>query len=251
MSALRINADTLFRAVTAHDFKVLAYYLDLRDGEITSKTLPPGELAEAPRGPSVAPLPVLGADVSVRKGDSPFGPVPVEKKVNLFGDEPHKKEEFKGDFWKRDTKNKADPFGGSGPRRENSARKLAELFGDKAASTPVPSAPQTPPPEQGEYVANLDLDQPLQRIPPARAEQQLEWFRTFARECGDPKIKDELSAALNGEKFMHAFERVLRKYPRSNQQWELYFRKQALHYAAAWLKALPIQWELFEPDLKK
>ena len=56
MADIRIDADALYRAVTCHDYKLLAYYLDLRSGEIASRTLMPDEIQEPPPGPSVKPL---------------------------------------------------------------------------------------------------------------------------------------------------------------------------------------------------
>ena len=59
---LKIDADTLFRAVTATGYKLLAFNLDLRTGEIVSRTLAPNEVAPPPDAPSVKPLPKMGGD---------------------------------------------------------------------------------------------------------------------------------------------------------------------------------------------
>ncbi|MBI3831375.1 MAG: hypothetical protein HY291_17790 [Planctomycetes bacterium] len=324
MAALKIDADALFRAVIAHDYKLMGYYLDLRTGEVVSKTLSPDQVKDVPRGPVVKPLPAFGHDINERKGDAPFGPPPVElgKKPDLFKDDGPKKNAFEGDFWKRESGKKLDPFGGGGPRKESSTKRLAELFGEKPAGASAlkadPFAPQAvaaggsgqpaphplPPLPQGERgmasggqgmagtearpttagsttlsptaasaaatgssagsatTANpiaarspdpsgatpIDVNQPLQRIPPASEEQLLEWMRAFAKDCGDPAIREKLLHAAAGAKAMAGYERVLRNYQRMNQQWERYLYKQSLHYAAAWLKEMPIQWEIVEPS---
>jgi len=272
MAAIQINADALFRAVVAHDYKLLAYYLDLRNGEITSRTLMPDEVEELPPGPRVKPLPLLGGDLSARKDASPFGPVPVSKKTDLFKDDEPKKTSFEGDFWKRENKSKTDLFGGEGHKRESSTKKLAELFGEAAppgekkdlfALAEKPAEEEEPKPKDdpeaeekapatekpaGEFTAEVNEDSPLQRIPPASFEQHLDWMRAFAQECGDPQIRERLLKALTAKKPIPAYERALRNYQRMNQQWDRWYRKQALHYAEAWLKAMPVEWEIVEPD---
>lgn len=258
MSHIPINEDALFRAVTAFQHKVMAYYLDLRTGEITSRTLRPDEVQEPPPGPSVRPLPVIGGELSNKKEEDIFGAPPPKKEslAGLFGDEGPKKKEFGDDFWKREDKKKGDLFNDGGFRRESSSKKLAELFGEgpgekmsdrseSAASSPKPAspAPDAPPPE-------IDYSVPLQRIPPANEKQHLEWLHAFAKDCGDPKIKEELQHALAKakDKPMAAFEKVLRNYQRMNQQWEKYYRKQARHYAEAWLKPIPVQFVIVESE---
>jgi hypothetical protein len=131
MAAIKIDADALFRAVVAYDYKLMAYYLDLRSGEITSRTLMPDEVQEAPHGPRVKPLPLLGGDLSTKKDAAPFGPLPdLPKKPDLFKDDDGpKKNTFEGGFWKRESGPKKDLFGGEGLKRESSTKKLAELFG--------------------------------------------------------------------------------------------------------------------------
>jgi hypothetical protein len=269
METLQIDGDALFRAVIAYDYKLIAYYLDLRSGEIVSRTLTPEEVQEPPPGPRVKPLPLLGGDLHERKSEALFADVPghVQKKPDLFKDDGSKKKAFEGDFWKRGKSERKNPFGEEF-RRESSTKKLAEMFGEappeqkkpdplapppaanRAAPTASPSAPTGPapqaPPAEGSYVPVLDLSQPLQRIPPASVEQNVEWMRAFAKDCGDPKIKDQLLHALAGGKPIAAFERTLRQYQRTNQQWDRYYRRQAYHYAGEWLKALPIQWEIVQ-----
>lgn len=267
MPGIRIDADAMVRAVTAHDYKLLAHYLDLRSGEITSRTLTPEEVQEPPPGPSVPPLPVLGGDLSVKKDASPFGPPPGEAaKKDLFKDEGPKKEAFAGDFWKRDKKESQDPFGG-GFQRTSGTKKLAELFGEKppdaeakrirdpfakpdeeSKAANAAKAEQKPeaPDSGGEFVARIDEDSPLQRIPPANEAQHVLWMRTFAKECGDPQIGEKLLHALGAKKPIGAFEKALRGYQRMHQQWLKYYRRQALHYAEAWLKALPVEWAIVE-----
>lgn len=263
MAGLRIDADALFRAVTSHDFQLLAYYLDLRSGEVSTRTLSPDDVKEPPPGPSVKPLPVLGGDLTKSKGDAPFGPVEGEKKKDLFGDEPtERKDPFGGSFWQRDTDRKSSPFGEF--KREQGSKKLAEIFEDAPKSTenkdpftPKDEAmkapfdegsakPANPDPFEKAVPPEVDADEPLQRIPPATEEQNLEWHQVFARECGDPEIREVLEKALNAKKPFSAFQRTIRKYQRMNQQWDNYYRKQALFYASEWLKGLPIQWEIVD-----
>ena len=273
MSALQIDADALYRAVSAYDYKLLAYYLDLRSGEVVARTLTPEELQEPPRGPSVKPLPVLGGDLNVRKADAPFGPTPAVKKPGLFKDDGPQKARFEGDFWKRAGPQKNNPFGGAEFKLESGTKKLAELFGEappeKSAPNPFAAAgtlagagqsgrpgqparhaetsaqPGAPQDEQNVPPAN-DPHQPLWRIPPASVEQQRAWMSTFATGCGDPQIKERLLAALASAKPFPAYERALRNFQRMNQQWSRYYRKQTLHYAAAWLKDLPVSWEIVD-----
>ena len=259
METLQIDGDALFRAVIAYDYKLIAYYLDLRSGEIVSRTLMPDEVQEPPPGPRVKPLPLLGGDLHERKSEALFADVPghVQKKPDLFKDEGSKKTSFEGDFWKRGKSERKNPFGEEF-RRESSTKKLAEMFGEAppeqqkpgplAVKPPVAGAAPQAQPADGAYVPVLDLSQPLQRIPPASVEQNVEWMRAFAKDCGDPKIKDQLLHALAGGKPIAAFERTLRQYQRTNQQWDRYYRRQAYHYAGEWLKALPIQWEIVEDE---
>lgn len=264
MAAIEIDANALFRAVVAHDYKVLAYYLDLRNGEVTSRTLMPDEVKEPPPGPRVQPLPLLGGDLSVKKDAAPFGPLPdVPKKANLFNDDGPRKKSFEGDFWKRENGQKKDLFGGEGHRRESSTKKLAQLFGEAPppgekkelfanpavaeSAAPAPIQPQAPTTGE-DFVPQVDEHSPLQRIPPASLEQNLDWMRAFARDCGDPEIREKLQKALGAAKPIAGFERVLRNYQRMNQQWDRYYRKQALYYAEAWLKALPVEWTIVEPE---
>lgn len=273
MSALKIDADALFRAVTALDYKLLAYYLDLRDGAVVSRTLTPEEVREPPPGPRVKPLPLLGGDLRAAKSSSLFPEASAEGsgKPKLFADETPAQKKFQGDFWKREGGKRPDPFGGEF-KPISGTKKLAELFGEKMpgppdagqrthgaaprlqeqapppshpASGPKIHAPAEPPPAGP--APGPAAEGPLQRIPPADAEQHMEWMRAFAKDCGDPEIRERLQTVLRAPKAPAAFERALRKYQRMNQQWERYHRKQALHYAAAWLKDQPIQWELVEP----
>ena len=253
MSHIPINEDALFRAVTAFQHKVMAHYLDLRTGEITSRTLRPDEVQEPPPGPSVKPLPLLGGELSAKKEEDIFGAPPPKKEslAGLFGDEGPKKKDFDDDFWKRDNKKKGELFNDGGFRRESSSKKLAELFGEAPGakmSDHAPSAPKPAAPGFDKPAPVIDFSEPLQRIPPANEKQHLEWLHAFAKDCGDPKIKEELQHALAKAKNapLPAFEKVLRNYQRMNQQWENNYRKQARHYAEAWLKPIPVQWKIVE-----
>jgi Uncharacterised protein family (UPF0158) len=257
MKQIRIDADALFRAVTATGYKLLAFHLDLNTGEIVSRTLRPDEVADAPQGPSVAALPKLGGDLTPKKDALPFGPLPVAApKKDLFGDDGPKKEKFGGDFWKRDSK-KADPFGKDGFRRESATKKLAEMFGEGPAGPrkPDPFAslsdkskedPKAIPVRETSNQSVEPNDPQRPRIPAFTESQVIELMQLFAKDAGDPQIKAEMISALSDSKPEKAFERVLRKYARTTQQWERYFRKQALLYAETWLSDLGIAWELDE-----
>jgi hypothetical protein len=260
MSTIRIDADALFRAVTAVSYKLLAHHLDLQTGEILSRTMQAGEVPDAPQGSLVPALPKLGGDLTPKKDAAPFGAPPVALKKKLFNDDDGpRKPAFGSEFWKRDEKKKPDIFADGGFRRESGTKKLAEMFGEATpkrkhdpfaaashapAKTPHPAAPvkQAAP-------ADPPLDETLApRIPVAGDDTQLAWVRAFAKDFGDPKIRDEILAALKTAKPMASFERILRKYQRMSQQWERYFRKQALASAEAWVATLGVQWELVEPE---
>ncbi|HLX60137.1 MAG TPA: hypothetical protein VKX17_02530, partial [Planctomycetota bacterium] len=140
MDTIRIDADALYRAITATGYKLLAYNLDLRTGEIVSRTLAPDEVHAPPEAPSVKPLPKMGGDLSAKKDASPFGPPPMSSKPKLFGDdEAPKKAAFGGDFWKRDDAKKAAPFGEF--KRESGSKKLAELFSGAPKTSGEKKAP--------------------------------------------------------------------------------------------------------------
>lgn len=252
---IQIDADALFRAVTATGYKLLAYHLNLKTGEINSRTLRPDEVQAAPTGSLVKPLPKMGGDLAPKKDASPFGPVPaVETRKKLFNDDLPKQDKFESDFFKRDEKKKPELFGDGGFKRESGAKRLAEIFGGPATAKKVDpfSGPPAPAPEnlQASAVAAgqpAPPDDPANpRIPAAPEELQLEWMRTFTRNSGDPEIRDALLRALAGTNPIPAFEKLLRKHARTGQQWEVYFRKQALDYAEAWISDFRIQWELLE-----
>ncbi|HYG74273.1 MAG TPA: UPF0158 family protein [Planctomycetota bacterium] len=259
---IQIDADALFRAVTATGYKLLAYNLNLDTGEIVSRTLRPDEVQVAPAGPSVPPLPPMGGDLSPKKDASPFGPLPVATKKNLFGDEGQpKKNTFDNDFWKRDEKKKPDLFGDGGFKREHGSKKLAEIFGGppakqkpdlfkKAEPKPAPTAPVAPAPAASQAAPASGDDPRKPRIPAVTEEQMLVWMMGFAKDFGDPEIRDEMMAALQSAKPLPAFEKVLRKHQRMSQQWERYFRRQALFFAETWLSDFGISWELIEPEVK-
>lgn len=257
MPVLTIDADAMFRAVTATGFKLLAYNLNLDNGEIVARTMRPEEIAEAPQGPSVKPLPKIGGDLAPKKDASPFGPVPVAApKKKLFDDDAPKKPAFDSDFFKREETKPADPFGGGGYRRESGSKKLAEIFSPPSAPAKAdPFARPEAAPESAPAKAAQPSLSPAQqaaapedprhpRIPAASEAQQVEWMVQFARHCGDPEIRDELLGALRTARPIPSFERVLRKHQRTGQQWERYFRKQALAFGEAWLSTLGIAWEL-------
>ncbi len=251
MGTIKIDADALFRAVTATGYKLLAYHLNLGSGEITSRTLRPDEVAAPPQGPSVKPLPKMGGDLAPKKDAAPFGPLPVaQPKKDLFGDDGQKKPAFGGDFWKRDDKKKPDIFGDGGFQRESGTKKLAEIFGGPPAKkkhdpfAKGDSAPAAPSPAPVIDAAPEDPTNP--RIPAVTEAQQQEWMHAFAKDFGDPEIRDQMYAALKNAKPLAAFEKTLRKHQRAGQQWERYFRKQALAFGEAWLSERGVQWELEE-----
>jgi len=269
MSTLRIDADALFRAVTAASYKLLAHHLDLDTGEVLVRTMQAGEVPDAPQGPSVAPLPKLGGDLTPKKDAAPFGPPPLEAKKKLFSDDDlPKKPAFDSGFWKRDEKTKPHIFGDGGFRRESGTKKLAEIFGEKEPTTrtdPFASAPRASASEprasasgsgrslpvaagNGAPAAPVTVTARRPPIPVAGEELQLEWVRAFAKDFGDPKIRDEILNAVKASKAMASFERVLRKHQRMSQQWERYYRRRALAFAEAWLATLEVQWELVEPE---
>jgi len=259
---IKIDSNALFRAVTATGYKLLAYHLNLDTGEVASRTLRPDEIQSAPQGPSVAPLPAMGGDLSSKIDASPFRPLPVQTKKNLFGDENMStKNSFENEFWKRDEKKKPDLFSGGGFRRESGSKKLAEIFGEnphrekkdpfrktepKPISSPAPAAPVQAP-SKAPLPASVE-DPRYPRIPAVSEEQQLIWMFAFAKEFGDPEIRDEMAKALQTTKPFPAFDKVLRKHQRMSQQWERNFRKQALYYAEVWLSDFGISWELIEPE---
>lgn len=248
---LTIDADILFRAVTATGYKLLAYNLDLRTGEIVSRTLAPNEVAAPPDAPSVKPLPKQGGDLAPQKAASPFGPPPLASKPKLFSeDSDANKPAFAGDFWQRDEKKKASPFGDF--KRESGSKKLAELFDaapkapkknpfaeTSAAAAPAILADSAP-------IPSTSHDPYYPRIPAVSEAAQLDWMRHFAKDAGDPVIRDELLSALHAPKPAASFERALRNHLRTGEQWERYLRKQALASAEAWLTTLGVQWVFIE-----
>lgn len=260
MSPILIDADALFRAVTATGYKLLAYNLNLDTGEIVSRTMRPEEVTAPPPGPSVRPLPKMGGDLTVKKDLNPFGDAaPETPKKKLFNDDDGpKKPAFDSEFFKRDGPKKPDLFGDGGFKKESGAKKLAEIF-----STPLPkkpadpfakSTPPTPaiPPTSSEDVtpklAIEDQNPKLPRIPAVTEVQQLEWMFAFAKEFGDPEIRDQMGSALQSAHPLPAWDRVLRKHIRAGQQWERYYCRHALFFAETWLSDFGIAWELQETD---
>ncbi|MFH0938971.1 MAG: hypothetical protein V1899_06800 [Planctomycetota bacterium] len=248
---IKVNADAFFRAVTATGFKLIAYHFNLDTGEIVSRTMRPDEVVVSPEMSGVKPLPKLGDDLSPKKNAPPFESRPVvEIKKKLFDDtDLSKKPAFNTDFWKRNDKEKLKLFG-EGFKRASGSRKLAEIFSEPSTTTTAPQASRptlahVSPPSAPRIVAD-DLRHP--RIPVASETDQIEWIRAFAKDFGDPEIRDEIYASLKSAKPLLSFNKVLRKHQRMSQQWERCFRKTALAYGAAWLSKLDVQWELIESD---
>jgi hypothetical protein len=250
--AIQIDADAFFRALTATGFKLLAYHLNLETGAISTRTLRPDEVQSGPLEPSVKPLPKIGGDLAPKKDALPFGPAPaVEAKNNLFGDaEPPKKRDLKGEFWEREEKKKPSLFDEEF-KRERGEKKLAEIFGQPAKARradpfaqAAPSA-QTAPQAQPAALPQAPADDPKQpRIPAASEKEQEDWMRAYARDCGDPEIREQLQKALKSAKPSPAFLRAVAKHQRLNQQWERYYRKTALAFGEAWLAALGVECKL-------
>ncbi|MEI6236278.1 MAG: UPF0158 family protein [Planctomycetota bacterium] len=241
---LTINADALFRAITATGYKLLAFNLDLRTGEIVSRTLAPSEVSAPPDAPSIKPLPKMGGDLSHKKDKPLFtSSQPAAPKPKLFDDD-DKKPAFDGDFWKRDEKKKPGLFGDF--KREHGSKKLAEMFGDAPKAAKVDPFTKSTEPAPADYapIPSTSNDPYYPRIPAVSEETQLDWMRQFAKDSGDPLIREELVAALHSPKPSAAFERALRNHLRTSQQWERYLRKQALASAEAWLASLGVTWEL-------
>lgn len=257
MEKLRIDAQQMFRAVTATGFKLLAFNLDLRTGEIISRTMTPDEVKAEAAGPSVKPLPKMGGELTrktdfIAPSNKPLfddAPKPAASKPKLFDDDGPKKSGFDGDFWKRDDKKKPALFG-EDFKRENATKKLASLFGEapkSAQQNKAPKGPAAPMPVSGSGGEPNATDDPYYpRIPAADEAGMLEWMTTFSKQCGDPQIREELLKALAGAKPQSAFDRVLRNHIRMAQQWETFLRKTALACAEIWLQSLGVTWEWVE-----
>src|SRR5262249_41624330 len=152
-------------------------------------------------------------------------------KKKLFNDDDGpKKSAFEGDFFKRDEKKKVDPFGEGGFKKESGTKKLAELFGEgppKARIDPFakpgeasnPAAPLSSPGAALPPETFPEAEGPP-RIPSPTEAQQQDGRGRSPRDGGDPQIREELQHALAVAKPGEAFERVLRKYARINQQWK-------------------------------
>jgi hypothetical protein len=266
MFKIRIEADAMHRAVAAHDYKLLAHFLDLRTGEITSRVLSPEEAKDAPMGPRVQPLPVMGGSLERKKDDPWLAPrsSPSGKKPLFKQDEgTRKKDPFAGDFWKRDSIDRPNLFGDKGFKGVSSSKKLAELFAEgpgkkgprqdpiSQGASPrnaVPAPAFFPIPPEEKPPPSQDSDDPLQRIPVASEEQHLDWMKAFAKDCGDPDIREKLLKCFVAAHPFKGFFGVLKSYQRMSQQWDRYYRRQTLHYAAEWLKSLPIFWEIRDDE---
>ena len=242
---IKIDADAFFRAITSVDFKLMMYYFDLDTGEIVARARRPDEVIASPEAPSVKPLPKLGDDLTLPKKAPPFEPVPgVKLKKKLFDDaDSLKKSSFAADFWKCDKKENLKLFE-EDFKRVSGSRKLAEIFSESDSRKVADTPPQYQLAPATSGITANDSRHP--RIPVASEADQIEWIRAFARDFGDPQIRDEMYAALNSAKHMISFDKVLRKHQRMSQQWERHFRKTALAYGEAWLSNLGIQWELIE-----
>jgi hypothetical protein len=103
----------------------------------------------------------------------------------------------------------------------------------------------TPSPEG---VPNRSDDPYYPRVPCVSNETRLEWMRFFAKDTGDPEIRHTLQTALAAAKPAESFERALRHHPRMEQQWESFYRRQALASATAWLTGLKVEFEIVEDD---
>ena len=261
METIKIDADRMFRAVTAGGYKLLAYNFDVRTGEIVSRTLTPDEVKAEAEGSSVKPLPKLGWDLArkqafVAPSNAPLGAAPISSKPKLFAeDDTPKSEAFGSDFWKRDAKGKPALFA-EGFKKENATKKLAEIFGGKPAleqksGTASDSSARKrtrPDGKPRSALAHAPDDPYYPRVPVADEAALRDWMRDFGMQYGDPQIREQLLAALAGAKCEASFERVLRQHPRMAQQWEKHLRKMALACADVWLESLGLKWEWVESE---
>ena len=250
------SADRMFRAVTATGYKLLAYNLDVRTGEIVSRTLSPEEVKAEAEGPSVKPLPKLGGDLArkqafVAPSNAPLAPATNSSKPKLFADdEAPKAAAFESDFWKRDSRGKPALFA-EGFKKENATKKLAEIFGGKPAPEPAQKTERSTAQKIQKYAPHVALERALDdpyypRVPVADEAALRDWMRHYGMQCGDPQIREQLLAGLAGSKPEAAFERVLRQHPRMAQQWERFLRKMALACADVWLESLGLKWAWVE-----
>ncbi|MCX7806293.1 MAG: UPF0158 family protein [Planctomycetota bacterium] len=250
MAAIRIDADAMFRAMTAEGYKMIVYYLDRETGAVVPKQ------AERRLEAARKPAPTMAEETERRsKKAGPFHEVaaPVEKKKDLFADgsPPPKKDPFAGDFWKPVGKPKLDLFGDGPPKPVGPPKGplFKDASGEKAAAG-GPAAGTLP----SEPVAPTVNDAPerleggrLLLIRPIPDTTRREWMAEFAKDCGYPDVRDRLREVLASSKDPgRGFQAVLSRYGRLSEQWERFYRRRALNAAGDWLRDSGIEYELVE-----
>jgi hypothetical protein len=252
---LLIDADSLYRAVTAGDYRVIAHYLDDRNGKILALAL-----ARDPRA-STLETPRLGSfcksekDSEAQAGGNPAAEFLARKareKKPLFHDEGAKEEPFAGGFWQNEKQTMANPFDDGATETAAERRRLAALFADDAPKPKAhdPFAALGKPAKAAEVVEDdMDFDH-LHRIPSVEPELWTAWRRWFVeKEVGDPEVRDKLRRTLHKDVAPEVFEETLERYQHTDGQWRRFIRKKALAAACAWLETMPLDsWNLVEPS---
>jgi hypothetical protein len=247
MAKIAIDADAMFRAFTALGYKMIVYYLDRNTGAVVPRQTE-RRVEYKPRE-----LPKLDQEAERPKPASPFAEVPLPAgRKDLFGDgiPQQRRDPFSGDFWKKPEKPKLNLFG-DGPARPIGPPK-GPLFKDPP---PVESnAARSDGAAPGGIVAPTADEAPeeleggrLLLIRPVPEKTQYEWMAEFAKDCGDPEIRDRLREAMAGAKEPHrGFFSVLSRYGRLRDQWERFYRRKALDRAEEWLRQKGIEYVLVE-----
>ena len=270
MERIAIDADALFRAATALGYKMVVYYLDREDGKIITRQMErrgdssrggPGDLGDPTNLQSLRP----------KAGP----PLPVQKKADLFKEGPEilkkRKDPFATDFWKKDTGPKPDLFG-EGPAKpvgppkgflfKDDASSAAEVTAAGNATNGQTPAAEVKPPEAAAKTNGHAAGKPAPTVDDAPDEleggrcirvrtitdaTQWDWMAAFAKECGDPEIRDKLREAMKkSDQPQRGFFQVLSRYGRLRDQWERFYRRRALDVAEEWLKEIGIEYELVE-----
>ncbi len=251
MAAIRIDADALFRAVTAEGYKMIVYYLDRETGAVVPKQ------AERRLETERKPAATMAEETERRsKKSGPFheAAAPVEKKKDLFkdGTPMPKKDPFAGGFWKPVEKPKLDLFGDGHPKPVGPPK--GPLFKDDGVEKASAPATAGGTAISSESVAATVEDAPEQLengrlllIKPVPDAARNEWMTEFAKDCGDPEIRDKLREAMASSKELRrGFLGVLSRYGRLSEQWERFYRRRALDAAGKWLRSAGLEYTLVE-----
>lgn len=252
MSGKRIvDADGLFRAATAGDYRVLAHYLSTETGEILSRAVahdPRGAPLEAPKLGDYAPSENAGETDGKPDPVAEFRARKLKEKKPLFTDDGSREASFQGGFWERAKKEVRNPLGEGAVETAAERQRLARLFADDAEKPKTANpfgddegaaraADAAAPPGDA---AGETSSEYLHRVPVAEPELWRKWRLRFTeREVGDPDIRDRLRRALARDNAEEEFAELMRRYPRTEEQWLRYVRKQTLIAAGEWLKTLP------------